>query len=159
MVLFFPSLVFGGDNADYQYVLSKCESDSEYFGAYKAPEDLNRGKKIYIFPDKTFAIVGFCDICVDELLAKGKYIYSDSKIALLFESPYAGKKSVTYHLRIGFKNINGIHKDHEYLMLDDQQLLNFSYEKDQFSILNGSKLRRDWKRKSQWVKENNIKKI
>ncbi len=134
----------------FKYELSKYSGDFGYFGVYKRPHDDLRGRKVYIFPDKTFAIVGFCDICMgEELLAKGGFKYFESKIELTFTEPYDGKKKIVYELRTGSKEYAGYSTGSVPLMLDENELRRFSYGKSFLAVFHNIEPYPDWQTKSQ----------
>jgi hypothetical protein len=48
-------------------------SDNYIFGEYRGPIDDTGGHNFYIFPDGSFVIEAFCDICQPETVAFGKW--------------------------------------------------------------------------------------
>lgn len=139
------------------YELSEYKRDANYFGVYESPTSLTRGKRFYIFPNKSFAIVGFCDICMgEELLAKGTFEYTKSKIVLTFDTPYEGNKTTTYYLRVGSKYYADHSEDKDFLMLEEPELKGFSYEESIHKVLHNIQPYPDWQTKSQQFKEQNV---
>jgi len=73
-----------------EYVLHSEERgksyQAAYYGIYRYPLALTGGQLLYIFPDNSFSIVHFCDICIEEELeGYGTYKFVNSKITFHYE--------------------------------------------------------------------------
>ncbi len=50
------------------------------FGVYQKPYSFVSGERLYIFPNKTFLITKWCDICFEKVIDKGEWGVDGNKI-------------------------------------------------------------------------------
>ena len=87
------------------YTLSPIKDGNKYFGLYQHYQFRLSGTKIYLFPDHTFAITNFCDICEEKVLTHGTYSFENSIITFNYiKSANFPHSLIVRHGRIGEKD-------------------------------------------------------
>ena len=72
---------------------------SNIYGIYSENMGYTGGKSIHLFPDNTFAIVRYCDICMDETIGFGDFVFKNGVIIFMFDhfDPDEGRLDEEYN--------------------------------------------------------------
>ena len=81
----FDAATFGGKKPLRQFGTNNVEgfSDNYIFGAYRCPMEETGGHNFHIFPDGSFVIEAFCDICLPETVASGRWRLEGNELVIV----------------------------------------------------------------------------
>ncbi|MBL8525298.1 MAG: hypothetical protein JNN20_16585 [Betaproteobacteria bacterium] len=67
------------------YLFDTVQPNQNFWGRYRKPYALTSGNYLYVFPDGGALYTRWCDICLEEVLAQGKYRFAGGKISISWE--------------------------------------------------------------------------
>lgn len=73
----------GADEEAYTFApFTKAYNRNSFYGIYTPSLATSGGESLYLFPNNKFLVTTWCDMCKEETIAEGTYIFKDARIVL-----------------------------------------------------------------------------